>query len=281
MEDKFISKVISGEEQKNGDVHVTFLIAEGDLINKAKHGISSDVLRKWHKLKSWVGLVHNVHTSRNHPLAYYHPPKGLTESGLIDAYKAESERWGIGRFVETKLVEMGNGAARLLGIVKLYNTAKKMWKVGKFPLYSSSSVYATEEKNGLVTDGVPISNTSVDEPAYGIELAKTHGECEGGEECVTKLLENSENGLCQKTIDILSSFENNVSSHSVKKLHESSMGENDGSSNDSATEAKDAVTGTVETTSAETETESKTGNEQENLEELREFKKIYLSMEHE
>lgn len=278
-ESEFRSRVISGEEQKNGDVHVTFLIGEGDLINDAKQGISSDLLRKWHKLESWIGLVHNVHPSKNHPLAYFTTPRGLTEQGLIDAYKAESEKWGIGRFVKTKLVEMANGAARLLGIVKLFNTAKKMWNEGKFPLYSSCSLYSTQEKDGLVTNGVPIANSSVDKPAYGIELAKTHGQCEGGEECVTKLLENSKDGLCQKTIDILSSFKNNFSSHSGGKLQESSMENADGSSKNSETETKDAVTGTVETKSAETETESKTGTENENLDELREFKKKYLAME--
>ena len=56
------------------------------------------------------------------------------------------------------------------------------------------------------------------------------------------------------------------------------MGESDGSSNDSTSDVKPAVDGTVETTSAENQ-ESKTGNEQENLEELREIKKKYLAME--
>ena len=276
--DSITTKVLSGHEEKNGDIHVTFLIAEGDYINQKGHGYASSLLKKWHGDRSWIGLVHNVHESRNHPLVYAKPPKGLTESGLVKFYKNVSEQYGIGKFVATKLKDLGNGAVRLLGVVKLFRTAKEMWKKGKFPLYSSSSTYATKEKGGLVTDGIPISNTSVDKPAYGIELAKSHGECEGGEECVTKLLEASETELCGKTINILSSFENNFSSNSKEKLQESSMGNEEGSSTDNA-EVKHAVDGETTTISAETKGKEVTGSENENVEELREFKKKYLEME--
>jgi len=77
---------------------------------------------------------------------------------------------------------------------------------------------------------------------------------------------------------IMSSFQNTFSSHSDEKLHESSMGNEDsGTSTEAETKPQDAVTGTVETQSAEGKPAA--GTEQENIEELREFKKKYLAME--
>lgn len=226
------SQVLSGYEDKNGDIYVEFLLADGDVLNKSivnglPLGYTSELLEKWHNERAWEGVVHNAHPSKNHPLVYEgQPPSYLAESSQVAWAKDRSNKWGFANYIKTKLKTLDDGRKRLLGTIHIIDEkAKRAWREGKFPKFASSSVYIQKrDANGFVTEGIPISCTSVEKPSYPLDVAGIHNECHGGNECVHKIAESGYNCNDCK-YDLLTSFENIFSSNSIQKVSESSMTE--------------------------------------------------------
>jgi hypothetical protein len=244
------SQVVSGRETDKGDIYIEYLIAEGDVFNKSivnglPLGYTSDLLQRWHDSKSWIGTVQNAHPTKNHPLAFTpYPPMGLGESGEVDWFRARSADWGFANYISTKIKMLSDGRKQLFGTIHLTNEdAKRAWREGKYPKYSSSSVYIKNRTyDGMVTDGIPIAATCVEKPAYPLDVAGIHNECHGGTECVHKIAESGFN--CQQCKhEILTSFENYFSSNSKQKVSESSMSqESSGSTPGSESSTKPDVT---------------------------------------
>lgn len=208
--------------EKNGDIYVEVLLGESGYINDNDVGFTPEILEQWHKNGSWQGKVQNVHPSHNHPLVY--EPKMPVDAPIPDQlnhYISKSVKYGFGTFVKTKLESSPTGNKRLWGIFRIQDEgAKQAWREGKFPRFSSSSVLITgRDSKGLVTSGYPIASSSVDKPAFPVDIAKIKNECEGGPECVTKLAESG--CFCKHTV--LTSFENNFSSQYALGLFENSM----------------------------------------------------------
>ena len=218
-----IPQVISGTEDKRGNIHVEFMLAESGYLNDNDIGFTPQLLTKWHEDKAWEGMVHNAHPSKNHPLAYEKPPLDKSPLGQITYYRAKSANWGFATYVKTKLQDLANNQKRLNGIVRISEEgAKKAWREGKFPKYASSSVFIMErdQNTNLITDAVPIASTSVDRPAFPVDVAGIYGTCEGGEECVTKL---AESGCDYCRHEVLTNFENVFSYQKNQDIKESSM----------------------------------------------------------
>lgn len=230
------ARVISGYENDKGDIFVEFLLAEGDTLNKSivnglPLGYTSDLLERWHTEGSWVGVVHNAHPTKNHPLVFEgNPPMTMGESSQVAWYKDRSAKWGFANYVSTKLKTLNDGRKQLFGTARITDeNAKRAWREGHFPKFASSSVFIQDRnQTGFVTKGIPISCTSVELPAYPLDVAKIHNECHGGNECVHKIAESSYNcNTCRH--EILTSFENIFSSNSEQKVSESSMTDSDSS----------------------------------------------------
>jgi len=221
------SQVIGGVEDSNGDIFVEFMLAESGYLNENNIGFTPELLTKWHNEKSWEGRVHNAHPTKNHPLAYTPPPVDKSPLGQIAYYIGESAKWGFATYTKTKLRDIPNNQKRLNGITRITEEkAKQAWREGKFPKYSSSSVFIFERdaNTGLITDAMPIASTSVDRPAFPVDIAGIYGTCVGGEECVTKLAESARQECNYCRHDVLTSFENTFSSNSKENISESSMG---------------------------------------------------------
>ena len=217
-------QVLSGHEDKKGNIHVTTMLAESGYLNDNDIGFTPGLLEKWHKENAWEGLVQNAHPTKNHPLVYEDkPPQGATLMERALHYITKSNKWGYGNYLKTKLKDIGNGQKRLLGIFRITEeTAKQAWREGKFPKYNSSSVLIKERdpQTNLITDAIPIASTSVDRPAFPVDVAGIYEQCEGGDECVTKLAESSCE-YCRH--QVLTSFSHTFSSNSDENISESSM----------------------------------------------------------
>ena len=217
------SQVLSGYEDKHGDIYVEYMLAESGYLNQNDIGFTPQLLEQWHSERAWEGRVHNAHPTKNHPLAYAAKPTDKSPLAQISYYLAESAKWAFGTYIKTKLNDIKNGQKRLNGIVRITEEkAKAAWRDKKFPLFSSSSVYIIERDpvSNLITSAIPIASTSVDRPAFPQDVAGIYNQCEGGDECVTKLAESGCN-YCR--YDVLTSFENIFSSNSSGKLSENSM----------------------------------------------------------
>lgn len=204
------------------------MLAESGYLNDNEIGFTPELLERWNKEKSWEGLVQNAHPSKNHPLVYEDkPPSGTSLAERALHYITKSNKWGYGSYLGTKLKDIGKGQKRLLGTFRITDAdAKQAWREGKFPKYNSSSVLIVDRdpQSNLITDAIPIASTSVDKPAFPVDVAGIYDECVGGDECVTKLAESSINcEYCRH--QVLTNFENNFnfSSFSDENISESSM----------------------------------------------------------
>jgi hypothetical protein len=217
-------EVISGHEDKKGNIHVVTMLAESGYLNENDIGFTPELLTKWHKQNAWEGLVQNAHPSKNHPLVYEpKPPAGASFMERAKHYITKSQKWAYGSYLKTKIKDIDNGQKRLLGVFRITDAdAKQAWREGKFPKYNSSSVLIQERdaNTNLITEAVPIASTSVDKPAFLVDVAGIYDQCEGGDECVTKLAESSCE-YCRH--QVLTSFENTFSSNSDENISESSM----------------------------------------------------------
>lgn len=220
-------EVISGHEDKKGNIHVVTMLAESGYLNENEIGFTSQLLEKWHKQDAWQGLVQNAHPTKNHPLVYEtKPAPGAPIGERVAHYISKSAKWGYGNYIKTKLQDIAgtDGQKRLLGIFRITEPgAKQAWKEGKFPKYNSSSVLIVnrDPSTNLITDAIPIASTSVDKPAFPVDVAGVYDECEGGDECVTKLAESGDCEYCRH--EVLTSFKNNFSSNSSETISENSM----------------------------------------------------------
>ncbi|HJX79125.1 hypothetical protein [Glutamicibacter sp.] len=261
-------QILDGSYTQGNDIYVPCLIADGDYFNENGIGFPSSLLEQWHETDAWVGRVHNAHPSGNHPLAYEDPPADdLAESAQIDYYLKKSADWAFGTYVKTQLKTLANGSKRLIGIMRIADEgAKRAWKEGKFPQFVSSSVFVLQrDKKGFITDAYPLGVSSVKTPAYPPHIAGVSKQCTGGTECISQLVESSKKRdhnceYCRYTV--LSNFSHKYSSHSFGKVQESSMVDDKPNSPPEG-EVKDAVTGQVETLSADGKTKLPKGEEQE------------------
>lgn len=238
------SQIIEGHEDKRGNIHVVTMLAESGYLNDNDIGFTPELLTKWHNQKAWEGLVQNAHPSKNHPLVYEDKPSpNASFMERVKHYITKSNKWGYGSYLGTKLKDIGNGQKRLLGTFRITDAdAKQAWKEGKFPKYNSSSVLIVDRdsQSNLITDAIPIASTSVDRPAFPVDVAGIYDECVGGDECVTKLAESSSCEYCRH--QVLTSFENNLnfSSNSGETISENSMvNEKSGSESEKPEEEKD------------------------------------------
>ncbi len=258
------------------------MLAESGYLNDNEIGFTPELLTKWHKQDAWAGLVQNAHPTKNHPLVYEpKPDPGAPIGERVAHYITKSAKWGYGSYVKTKLQDMKNGQKRLLGIFRITEEdAKKAWREKKFPKYNSSSVLIVDRdpNTNLITDAIPIASTSVDKPAFPVDVAGIYGECEGGDECVTKLAESSMGcEYCRHAV--LTSFVNNFSSNSNDSISESSMVEekpqSDSNTEDNEEEkAEGTNTGTPFAKLSETHT-SADGSKTETIMEDVDYKKKY------
>jgi hypothetical protein len=237
-------EVISGHEDKKGNIHVVTMLAESGYLNENEIGFTPELLEKWQKTNAWEGLVQNAHPSKNHPLVYEDKPSpNASFMERVKHYITRSTKWAYGSYLHTKLKDIDNGQKRLLGTFRITDAdAKQAWKEGKFPKYNSSSVLivSRDPQTNLITDAVPIASTSVDKPAFPVDVAGIYDTCEGGDECVTKLAESSSCEYCRHTV--LTSFDNKFSSNSDDSISENSMVEEKPQS-DSKPEEKDTEGG--------------------------------------
>jgi hypothetical protein len=270
-------QVLSGHEDKKGNIHVVTMLAESGYLNENDIGFTPELLTKWHKQNAWEGLVQNAHPSKNHPLVYEDKPSpNASFMERVKHYITRSTKWAYGSYLHTKLKDVDNGQKRLLGTFRITDAdAKQAWREGKFPKYNSSSVLivSRDPQTNLITDAVPIASTSVDKPAFPVDVAGIYEQCEGGDECVTKLAESSCEYCRHK---VLTSFENTFSSNSSENISESSMGDSDKDNEQSKTNAEDKPatnTGTEIEKISETHT-SADGKTETILEEL-DYKKKY------
>lgn len=223
-------EVISGyEDKKTGDIFVTIGMADGYVKGKNGIGYTSELLEQWHNTGVWIGKMQNAHPSKNHPLVY--EPKvdpKLGESAQLDYYVSKSNKWGFGTFVKTELKKLANGITRLFGTYRITEEgAKRAWREGKFPKFSSISTLMTQfDEQGFTTKAHPIASSSVEKPAMDIDVAKIHAECTGDEHTcgVTKVGESAEVNCSYCRHSVLTSFKDNFSSHSNPTIQESSMG---------------------------------------------------------
>lgn len=262
-------EVISGYEDKNGDIFVTVGMADGNVMGKNGIGYTTELLEKWHKDQSWIGKLQNAHPSQNHPLVY--EPKAdpeLAESAQLDHYTSHANKWGFATFVKTELVTLKNGIKRLLGTFRINEEgAKQAWREKKFPKFNSISTLITEwDEKGFANKAYPIGSSCVKLPAFDEDVAKIHAECTGdAHKCgVTKLGESGVCTYCRYTV--LTSFKDIFSSHSKPKVSESSMG-NDNADSNPSTEGTDTGTGqtiiTDETISSDGKTKLNTQTPEE------------------
>lgn len=247
-------EVISGHEDKKGNIHVVTMLAESGYLNDNDIGFTPELLTKWHNQKAWEGCVQNAHPSKNHPLVYEDKPSpdaSFTEK--VKHYITRSTKWAYGNYLHTKLKDIQGGQKRLLGTFRITDAdAKQAWREGKFPKYNSSSVLivSRDPNTNLITDAVPIASTSVDKPAFPVDVAGIYEQCEGGDECVTKLAESSCEYCRHK---VLTSFENTFSSNSDENVSESSMvNEKPGSESEKPEEEEDKGAGDTEAKSTGT-----------------------------
>lgn len=223
-------EVISGyEDKKTGDIFITIGMADGYVKGKNGIGYTSELLEEWHNTGVWVGKMQNAHPSKNHPLVY--EPKvdpKLGESAQLDYYVSKSNKWGFGTFIKTDLLKLANGITRLLGTFRIVEEgAKRAWREGKFPKFSSISTLMTQfDKDGFTTKAHPIASSCVENPAMDIDVAKVHAECTGDEHScgVTKVGESAEVNCSYCRHSVLTSFKDIFSSHSNPRIQESSMG---------------------------------------------------------
>lgn len=258
------------------------MLAESGYLNDNKIGFTSSLLEKWHKQDSWQGLVQNAHPTKNHPLVYEPKPEpGAPIGERVAHYISKSAKWGYGNYIKTKLQDIKGGQKRLLGIFRITEPgAKQAWREGKFPKYNSSSVLIVnrDPSTDLITDAIPIASTSVDKPAFPVDVAGVYDECEGGDECVTKLAESSAScEYCRH--EVLTSFKNNFSSNSSETISENSMVEekpqSDSNSEDKEQEKPEGQsTGTPFDKLSETHT-SADGSKTETITEEVDYKKKY------
>ena len=261
---------------KNGNIYVPALIAEGDYTNENGICYASSLLEKWHKENAILGIAHNAHPTGNHPLAYEDtPPDDLAESAQVDYYRKKSHDWGFGTYVKSILKTLETGSKRLIGIFKITDDgAKKAWNEKKFPPFVSSSAFVHQQKDGVITDASLVGVSSVNKPAYPEHIAGVSKQCTGGDECITQLAESSNKRdhyclYCRHTI--LSK----ISSHSVRKVSESSMA-NDNDSSGQKTPGSEVETEIPIKDMGQTETDSK-GNtkETEGSEQELDYKKLF------
>jgi hypothetical protein len=246
-------EVISGHEDKKGNIHVVTMLAESGYLNDNEIGFTPELLERWHKENAWEGLCQNAHPSKNHPLIYEDkPPSGASIAERALHYITKSNKWGYGSYLKTKLKNIENGQKRLLGVFRITDgDAKQAWREGKFPKYNSSSVLIVDKdpNTNLITDAIPIASTSVDKPAFPVDVAGIYDTCVGGDECVTKLAESSINcEYCRHSV--LTSFYNKFSSNSDENISESSMVEEkpQSDSDQQEDEEKDKPEGTSSST---------------------------------
>ena len=170
------------------------MLAESGYLNDNEIGFTPELLERWNKEKAWEGLVQNAHPSKNHPLIYEDkPPSGTSLAERALHYITRFNKWGYGSYLGTKLKDIGKGQKRLLGTFRITDAdAKQAWREGRFPKYNSSSVLIVDRdpQSNLITDAIPIASTSVDKPAFPVDVAGIYDECVGGDECVTKLAES-------------------------------------------------------------------------------------------
>ena len=187
--------------QKDNDIYVLTLIAQGDYIAKNGKGIKNDSIPGI--MSKFKNYTHTASLNlRDHPQFSPLPEnliKNATSEMEAEHYKKQARAKSIGPYVKHFYTTAKNGIHRIWGVFKISDPHyKQAWKNGEFPKYTSSTwlpLKFDENQPDMATDVIPIDNCSVDHPAYNLDMVKIHKECNGpGNKCLHELTDNN-NGV--------------------------------------------------------------------------------------